>query len=150
MDQALVPPIEVLLAEDNDDDILMIRTAFARSKLINVLNVVKDGEEALAYLRRQGRYVDTHPPGLVLLDLNMPKKNGFEVLQELKADPAIRHLPVVILTTSRQEEDVVRSYADGAASFIIKPEGLGALQTLTERFELYWARVARVPHPIER
>lgn len=138
--------IEILMAEDNEDDILMTQKAFQSSKLLNGINVVKDGEEAMAYFRRQGKYKDAKRPGLVLLDINMPKKDGWAVLKEIKADPELRSIPVLILTTSKQEEDVARSYASGACSFIPKPVGFQAFQKLVERFELYWMLVARLPH----
>ncbi len=137
--------VEILLAEDNDDDILLIRESFAEAKLINDLHVVKDGEEALAYLRREGEYKDAVRPGIVLLDINMPKKNGFEVLREVKADPALRHLPVVMLTTSQNEADVVKSYSEGACSYIMKPVRFEELGRVVKQFALYWALVARIP-----
>lgn len=139
--------IDLLLAEDNEDDILMTQKAFKSAKFLNQLNVVKDGEETLAYLRRQGKYKDTERPGLILLDINMPKKDGWAVLKEMKSDPELKTIPVVILTTSKQEEDVARSYASGACSFISKPVGFQEFQKLVERFELYWVLVARLPHP---
>ena len=138
-------PITVLLAEDNDDDVMLIRETFAQGTLVNILGVVSDGEEALAYLRRQGRYHQVELPGLVLLDINMPKKNGLEVLHEIKVDPSLRCLPVVMLTTSQREEDVVASYAQGACTFIQKPVKLGKLSEVIKQFELYWALVARIP-----
>ncbi len=138
-------PIKLLLAEDNEDDIFLMRKAFGEAKLLNIVDVVKDGEEALAYLRRQGPYHDAELPGLLLLDIRMPKKDGFEVLKEIKSDSALKHLPVIMLTTSKQEEDVVKSYAGGACSFIMKPVGFTQFQELVRQFELYWTLVARVP-----
>ncbi len=137
--------VEILLAEDNDDDILLIQESFADAKVVNVLNVVRDGEEAMAYLRREGEYQDAVMPGLLLLDINMPKKNGFEVLREIKADPSLRHLPVVMLTTSQNETDVVRSYSEGACSYIMKPAKFEELRRVVKRFALYWALVVRIP-----
>ena len=137
--------VDILLAEDNDDDILLTRESFAEAKIVNVLNVVKDGEEALAYLRREGGYKDAVMPGLLLLDINMPKKNGFEVLKEIKADAALRHLPVVMLTTSQNEADVVRSYSEGACSYIMKPARFEELSRVLKQFALYWALVSRIP-----
>jgi len=138
-------PLELLLVEDNEDDIVIIQEAFADARLVNVLNTVPDGEEALAYLRREGRYKDAHRPGLVLLDINMPKKNGFEVLETMKAHPQLRSLPVIMLTTSDREEDIVRSYADGASSYIRKPVDLGRFNEVIKQFELYWTLVSRIP-----
>ncbi len=153
-----VQPIDILLAEDNDDDIVLLQESFAAVHLANLVSVVKDGEEALAYLRRQGNYASAPRPGLVLLDINMPKKTGLEVLQAMKQDPELRTIPAVILTTSRREEDVVRSYAEGACSFISKPPDLAKLQEVARQFSLYWGLVARVPtfggqssaHPADR
>ncbi len=143
-------PIKILLVEDNEDDIFTIRKAFEAAKLLNVVSVVKDGEEALAYLRRQGQYHDAECPGLLLLDIRMPKKDGFEVLKEIKGDPALKSLPVIVLTTSKQEEDVVKSYAGGACSFITKPVGFEQFQKMVVQFELYWALVSRVPEAKHR
>jgi CheY-like chemotaxis protein len=138
-------PVDILLAEDNDDDILLVRESFAEAKLANKLCVVRDGEEALAYLRRDGQYQDATMPGLVLLDIKMPKKDGFQALQEIKADPALRHLPVIMLTTSSREEDIVRSYAEGACSYITKPVQFDEFVRVVKQFALYWTLVARVP-----
>lgn len=137
--------VELLLVEDNEDDIVLIEEAFAEAKLMNVIYKVKDGEEALAYLRQEGKYKHVQRPGLVLLDINMPKKNGFEVLKELKADPRLQALPVVMLTTSDREEDIARSYNDGACSYIRKPMTLERFAQVVKDFELYWTLVSRVP-----
>jgi CheY-like chemotaxis protein len=138
-------PMEILLVEDNEDDILLEQEALAEAQLVNLMHVVRDGEEAMAYLRRQGKYQNAQRPGLVLLDINMPKKNGFEVLNEIKADPALRHMPVVMLTTSDSEADIVKSYAKGACSFITKPMDFDKFRDVARQFALYWALVARVP-----
>ena len=138
-------PVDLLLVEDNDDDIVLIQDCFGQAKLINVLRVVKDGEEALAYLRRKGKYKNAQLPGLVLLDINMPKKSGFEVLEEIKADPQLRHLPVIMLTTSGREEDVLRSYRLNACSYIKKPVKFEQLQEVIKQFSFYWALVVRIP-----
>lgn len=142
MDQ---PPIDILLVEDNDDDILLTEEAFSEGKLVNVVHAVRDGEEAMEYLRRQGQYADVKLPGLVLLDINMPKMSGLEVLEEIKKDPELKHLPVVILTTSERENDIVKSYESGACSFIRKPVKLSDFREALRQFELYWALVARIP-----
>jgi CheY-like chemotaxis protein len=140
-------PMEILLVEDNEDDILLEEEALADAKLVNLMHVVRDGEEALAYLRRQGRYRNAQMPGLVLLDINMPKKNGFEVLNEMKKDPALAHIPVVMLTTSDSEADIVKSYAKGACSFITKPMNFEKFRNVVNQFAIYWGVVTRVPSP---
>lgn len=138
-------PMDILLVEDNEDDILLEQEALADAKLVNLMYVVRDGEEAMAYLRRQGKYQNAQMPGLILLDINMPKKNGFEVLNEIKTDPALMHMPVVMLTTSDSESDIVKSYAKGACSFITKPMDFDKLRDVARQFALYWALIARVP-----
>ena len=140
-------PMEILLVEDNEDDIVLEQEALADAKLVNLMHVVRDGEEALSYLRRQGQYQDAQRPGLILLDINMPRKNGFEVLNEMKADAALMHIPVIMLTTSDNEADVVKSYAKGACSFITKPMDFDKFSEVVKRFALYWAMVSRVPNP---
>ena len=140
-------PMEILLVEDNEDDIVLEQEALADAKLINLMHVVRDGEEALSYLRRQGQYQDAQRPGLILLDINMPRKNGFEVLNEMKADAALMHIPVIMLTTSDNEADVVKSYAKGACSFITKPMDFDKFGEVVKQFAIYWALVSRVPNP---
>ena len=146
-DSARRLPVSVLLVEDNDDDVTLIREAIGEEDLVSITGVVRDGEEALAYLRRQGRYRKVSRPALVLLDINMPKKNGFQVLSELKSDAELRQIPIVMLTTSDRREDALFSYAVGASSFITKPVGFEALQRVMKRFAIYWSRVARPPSP---
>ena len=138
-------PIEILLVEDNEDDIVLIEEAFAEAKCMNVISKVRDGEEALAYLREEGLYSHRRRPGLVLMDINMPKKNGFEVLQAMKEDPLLQSMPVVMLTTSDREDDIVRSYTHGACSYIRKPMRLEQFIQVVKNFELYWTMVSRVP-----
>jgi len=138
-------PVELLLVEDNEDDIVLIEEAFAEAKLLNIIFKVRDGAAALAYLRQEGPYQHRRRPGLVLLDINMPKKNGFEVLQAMKADPLLQSLPVVMLTTSDREDDIVRSYTDGACSYIRKPISLEQFTQAVKDFEIYWTMVSRVP-----
>ena len=113
--------IDVLMVEDDDGDILMTREAFEYYKVQNRLHVVTDGEQALQFLRRQGPYADAPRPGLILLDVNLPRVSGLEVLAELKNDPDLLVIPVVMLTTSRAEEDIVRSYSLHANAFVTKP-----------------------------
>ena len=137
--------VEILLVEDNEDDIVIIQEVFADMKLASIVNTVGDGEEALAYLRRKGKYKVARMPDLVLLDINMPKKNGFEVLEEMKNDPRLQSLPVIMLTTSHREEDVVRSYEMGARSYIQKLVDLDQFKQLIKQFEHYWTGISRVP-----
>ena len=113
--------VHVLLVEDDPGDVLMTREAFEHHKLRNVLDVVTDGEQALQFLRRSGDYADAPRPGLILLDLNLPRVDGLEVLAEIKADPVLKVIPVVILTTSQAQQDVLRSYALHANAYVSKP-----------------------------
>lgn len=138
-------PIEILLVEDNEDDVIMTLEAFQEAKLANVVRVVRDGEEALTYLRNETRAGHRSGPGLVLLDINMPKMNGFEVLEEMKLDPKLHHIPVIMLTTSTREEDVAKSYASGACSYIPKPVTMEQFSEMAKQFSLYWALVSRIP-----
>ena len=114
-------PVDVLLVEDDPGDVLMTKEAFEHYKLRNVLHVVTDGEQALQFLRRSGDYADAPRPGLILLDLNLPRVDGLEVLAEIKADPVLKVIPVVILTTSQAQQDVLRSYALHANAYVSKP-----------------------------
>lgn len=137
--------VQILLVEDNEDDVLMIRKSIDSAHMINVMHVVSDGVEAMEYLNDASTNGTSDLPGLVLLDINMPRKNGLEVLEEMKAAPALRHIPVVMLTTSQREEDIVASYGFGAATFISKPIDFQKLRTAVERFALYWTLVAKLP-----
>ncbi|HEX2055758.1 MAG TPA: response regulator [Nitrospiraceae bacterium] len=137
--------IDILVVEDNDDDIVLIQEAFAEGKLINRISCVRDGEEAMAFLRKEGAYAGAPSPGMVLLDINMPKKNGFEVLADIKADSRLRALPVIMLTVSDREEDIVRSFEQGACSYIRKPVTLTRFIAVVKEFQLYWSLVSRVP-----
>ena len=139
--------INILLVEDNEDDIVLIKDAFAEAKFLAILNGVSDGEKALTYLRREPPYQHAGQPGLILLDINMPKMNGFELLEILKKDPCLKSIPVVMLTTSKREEDVVRSYAGGAVSYIPKPIDFSHFVKIVREFELYWTLVSQVPIP---
>ena len=137
--------VEILLVEDNEDDLVIIQEVFADMKLASIVNTVRDGEEALAYLQRKGKYRVARMPDIVLLDINMPKKNGFEVLEEMKKDPRLQSLPVIMLTTSHREEDIVRSYSKGACSYIHKLVDLDQFKQLIKQFEHYWTGISRVP-----
>ncbi|MBP6262715.1 MAG: response regulator [Nitrospira sp.] len=138
-------PFDILLAEDNEDDILLIREAFETANMANRVAIVRDGEEALDYLRGKGPYSQCPFPGMVLLDINMPKKNGLDVLIELKSEPRFRPLPVVMLTVSEREEDIVRAFQQGACSYIRKPVTFSQFQMVVKQFELYWTLVSKLP-----
>jgi CheY-like chemotaxis protein len=137
--------IDILVVEDNDDDVVLIQEAFSEGKVINRIAVVRDGEEAMAYLRKQGAYAATPMPGMVLSDINMPKKDGFELLADIKADPRLRALPVIMLTVSDREEDIVRSFEQGACSYIRKPVSMTRFIAVVKQFELYWSLVSQIP-----
>lgn len=141
--------MEILLVEDNEDDILLIKMAIQDNPLFK-LTVVRDGEEAMSYLRQEGRYSDAPLPDLLLLDINMPRKDGFEVLDEIKSDPWLEYLPVVMLTTSDSETDIRKSYLGGACSFITKPRNFEKFRDLIVGFARYWTYVSSVPAPLFR
>jgi CheY-like chemotaxis protein len=141
-------PITILVADDDADDRMMIKEAFDDSKLNNRLDFVEDGEQLMAYLRREGKYAGRagEPfPGLILLDLNMPKMDGREALRELKADPVLHRIPVVVLTTSRAEEDIVRTYGLGVNSFITKPVTFDRLVDVVKILCSYWIEIVALP-----
>ena len=138
-------PIEILLVEDNAADVRLTREAFDDAKVLNNLNVVGDGVEAMAYMRREGKYADATRPDLVLLDLNMPRKDGREVLAEVKGDPDLRRIPVVILTVSQSEEDVLKSYNLHANCYISKPVNLAQFLKVVESIESFWLTIVELP-----
>ena len=141
-------PITLLLADDDPDDRLLARQALEKSRLANDLRCVEDGEELLDYLRRRGKYADPKEsprPGLVLLDLNMPRKDGREALREIKSDPKLRDIPVVVLTTSKAEEDIARSYNLGVNSYITKPVKFSALVEVMKALGKYWFEIVELP-----
>lgn len=138
-------PIEILLVEDNPGDADLAREALEGSKLINQLHVVDDGEKAMQFLHRQPPYADAPRPDVILLDLNLPKKDGREVLAEIKADPALRQIPVVILTTSRAEEDVLKSYELHANCYITKPINLERFMEVVKSIEDFWLSIVVLP-----
>ncbi len=140
--------VTILMADDDDDDCLLAREALAESRLANELYFVKDGEELMDYLYRRGKYVlesDSPRPGLILLDLNMPKKDGREALTLIKSDPNLRQIPVVVLTTSKAEEDIYRSYDLGANSFITKPVTFASLVEVIKTIGKYWFEIVELP-----
>ena len=137
--------IEILLVEDNIGDIRLTQEAFKEIKINNVLHVVRDGEEAMKFLNHEGNYEDSPRPDLVLLDLNLPKKDGREVLAEIKSDPVLHRIPVVVLTTSDAETDIVKSYDLHANSYITKPVGLKAFVAVIKALEDFWFRTVKLP-----
>jgi len=138
-------PIEVLLVEDDPGDVLMTREAFEEHKVRNRLTVVSDGAEALAYLRREGEYADAPRPDLVLLDLNLPRRDGREVLAEVKADDDLRRIPVVVLTTSQAEEDIVRSYDLHANAYVTKPVDFERFVQVVRSIDDFYFTIVRLP-----
>ena len=137
--------IEILLVEDNLGDVRLTKEALKGSKIHNTLRVASDGEEAMSYLRKQGRFVDSKRPDLVLLDLNLPKKSGREVLAEIKNDSELRQIPVVILTTSKAEEDIVRSYDLHANCYITKPVDISQFIIVVQALENFWFSIVKLP-----
>jgi len=138
-------PIEILMVEDSPSDCLITREALASAKVLNNLHVAGDGVEALAFLRRQGRYAGSPEPDLILLDLNLPRKDGREVLAEIKDDTRLKAIPVVILTTSKAEEDVVKAYGLHANCYITKPVDFFRFTDVVQSIEHFWFSVVTLP-----
>jgi CheY-like chemotaxis protein len=137
--------VEILLVEDNPADARLTREVFEGGRLATHLNVVPDGDEALAFLRRRGPYADSPRPKLILLDLNLPRKDGREVLAEVKSDPDLHTIPVVVLTTSGAEQDIARSYELSANSYITKPIDLDEFIKVMRSIENFWLSIVRLP-----
>lgn len=145
-------PTVILMAEDDPDDRMFSKDALEEANLPISLEVVEDGTELMDYLFNRGRYEDPHScplPGLILLDLNMPKKDGREALQEIKADPRLRHIPVIVLTTSRAEEDILKSYDLGVSGYITKPVTYQRLINIMRVIGEYWFEVVELPKPVK-
>ena len=148
MNEPSAHPITVLYADDDPEDRLLIKDAWKESRLANELHFVEDGEELLDYLHRRGKYsglAGKPLPGMILLDLNMPRMDGREALQHIKADPRLRLIPTVVLTTSKAEEDIFRAYNLGVNSFIVKPVTFQSLVDLTLAFSRYWFEIVELP-----
>lgn len=143
--QASGKPIEILLVEDNPGDVRLTREALKDGKVLNRLNVVTDGVEAMEYLRRQGQYAAAPRPDVILLDLNLPRKDGREVLAELKTDPDLKRIPVVVLTTSDAEKDVLKAYDLHANCYITKPMDLMQFTTVVRAAEDFWLTIVKLP-----
>jgi two-component system, chemotaxis family, response regulator Rcp1 len=137
--------IGILLVEDNPGDVRLTQEALKEGKVRNTMHVVNDGVEALAFLRQEGQYADASHPDLILLDLNLPKKSGLEVLSEVKADDDLKRIPVVILTTSQAEQDIVRSYNLHANAFVTKPVDLEQFITVVKSIEDFWLEIVKLP-----
>ena len=148
MNTRLAKPITVLMADDDPEDWMLMRDAFEENRLSNQLRYVQDGEELMDYLYRRGSYTDpeTAPrPGLILLDLNMPRKDGREALNEIKSDPKLRQIPVVVITTSKAEADIFISYDLGVNSYIAKPVTFGGLVEVVKALDTYWFQIVEPP-----
>jgi len=139
-------PIEIPLVEDNAGDIRLTREALKDAKVLNTLHVARDGEEAMEFLCRKGKHADAPRPDLVLLDLNLPRKDGREVLSEIKADEVLKRIPVVILTTSKSEEDVLKMYNLHANCYVTKPLDLEQFIRVVQAIEDFWFTVVRLPN----
>lgn len=138
-------PINILMIEDNPYDVRLTMEAFKDAKVWNNLNVASDGEEALRFLRREGEFSEAPRPDLILLDLNLPRKNGREVLEEIKRDPDLKRIPVVVLTTSGDEKDILRAYELHVNAYITKPVDLDQFIKIVEAVEDFWLTVVKLP-----
>lgn len=141
-------PITILMADDDEEDRMLASDALRESRVVNDLRFVEDGEQLFDYLRRTGKYADPDSapyPGLILLDLNMPRKDGREALRELKGDPVLKRIPVVVMTTSKLEEDILRTYDMGANSFITKPVQFQSLVDIMREIGRYWIEIVELP-----
>lgn len=138
-------PIQVLLVEDNPADARLTREALSEAKVVNQLSVVGDGVEALRFLRREGAYASVPRPDLIMLDLNLPRKNGREVLEEIKSDPELRRIPVMVLTTSKADEDLERAYSLHANCYIRKPVDLDEFLEVVRSIEHFWFTIVTLP-----
>jgi chemotaxis family two-component system response regulator Rcp1 len=145
MDTANVNLLDILLVEDNPGDVRLTQEALKENKLHNNLHVTRNGVEAMAFLRQEGKYAEAPRPGLVLLDLNLPRKDGREVLAEMKSDEALRRIPVVILTTSQAEEDILKTYDLHANCYITKPVDLDRFIKVIQSIKDFWLAIVKLP-----
>ena len=139
------PPVEILMVEDNPGDVRLTKEALKEGKVYNNLHWAKDGVEALEFLRREGKHANAPRPDIILLDLNLPKKDGREVLSVIKSDDQLKHIPVVVLTTSRAEEDVLRSYELHANCYVTKPVDLDKFIVVVQSIDRFWLTVVTLP-----
>jgi len=149
MESEVSRQVEFLLAEDNPGDVRLTQEALRESKISNNLNVVKDGVEALAFLRKEGPYADAPTPDVVLLDLNLPKKDGREVLAENKSDPLLKRIPVVIVTSSEAEKDILRTYDLHANCYVSKPVDLDQFIKVIQAIESFWLTIVKLPSDVK-
>ncbi|MGM0460185.1 MAG: response regulator [Bacteroidota bacterium] len=138
-------PIHILLVEDNDGDILLIEEAFEEAKLMNKVSIVKDGEKAIHFLTRQGDFSDAGTPDLILLDVNLPRKNGHEVLEFVKTNEMLKHIPVIMLTTSSSDKDVLKSYKNHANCYITKPVEVEEFLKAITKIKNFWINLVKLP-----
>lgn len=138
-------PINILLIEDNPGDIRLTKEVLKEGKIRNNLSIAMDGEEALAFLKKQDNYKDVVTPDIILLDLNLPKKDGREVLAEIKADNSLKHIPVIVLTTSAAEQDILNTYAHHANCYITKPVDFNQFISVIRSIELFWLTIVKLP-----
>ena len=148
-EQERTTPVEILLVEDNPGDVRLTQEALKESKVTNNLSVAEDGVEALAFLKREGKYTDAPRPDLLLLDLNLPKKDGRELLEEIKADENLKRIPVVVLTTSKAEEDILRMYDQHANCYITKPIDFDQFIDVVKSIEDFWLTIVKLPSDIQ-
>jgi len=138
-------PVDILLVEDNPGDVRLIQEALRDGKLLNQLSTVADGQQAMAYVRKQGNFARASRPDLILLDLNLPRKDGREVLAEIKADPDLRRIPVVVITSSQAEEDILKSYNLHANCYVSKPVDLEKFVAVVKSVEDFWVSIVKLP-----
>ena len=144
-----IKPITILIVEDNDADVRIVQEVFKHGRLLVNLAVSEDGEDAMAYLRKEGNYKNAESPDLILLDLNMPKKSGHEVLAEMKADENLKRIPVIIMTISKTEEDILKSYNLYANAYVIKPVEINQFISAIKSIEDFWFTIVKLPPKVE-
>jgi len=137
--------VTILMAEDDIEDQMMVKEAFEEARLVNKMDIVENGEELMDYLQRKGKYTDSIKPDIILLDLNMPKKSGLEALKEMREDTNLRNIPVIVLTTSKEDEDMIRSFDLGVNLYINKPVTFGKLVEMVKWFGRYWIEIVQLP-----
>ena len=145
MNNVITKPVEILLIEDNMGDVRLTQEAFKDSKILNHINFVRDGIEAIAYLKREGQYKDALRPDIILLDLDLPKKTGYEVLGEIKKDENLKRMPVIVLTVSKGEHDIIKTYDLHANCFITKPLSVDKFFSIVRTIEDFWLSIVKLP-----